>query len=184
MCKIIKELLFYFIISIISIVLVAGLGYIGLPESLGLRLLLWIMAGAAAYLSVVFIPFFEKRKKRYYDVLGLMCPYVVVVFICLIRSENFDDYTYVSAFVFMASIPFIPMLFSKILNKLRTKQADVNQEEVLFDKFRKEEKFELVQVVSLLKISEYKARKLLKKLVEQKKVIIIKQGCKNYYKII
>lgn len=183
MIRVIKEVLFCALISIISILSIVLIGIIGLPKNAGMQLLLWITGGLLSYFAVVFIPFFDKKNKRYFDGLGLLFAYGSIALICLFRSESFDDYIYVSMLGFVGGIPFIIEIINLFLGKSKKTRMD-NPEKIIIKEFESYELFDLVQITSALGISEYKAKKILNSLIEQGKILVIKKGNKNFYKVI
>ena len=184
--RIIKEFFFCLLIAIISILMIVLNGIVGLPENAGLRFIIWIVEGFLSYFAIVFIPCFQKRKKHYFDGLGLLSAFGSIVIICLFRSENVDDYGYVSMLGFFGGLPFI----AEIINLFRRKHKSDkiiskvnNLEDFILKEFENYEKFDLIQITSILKISEYKARKIVNSLIEKGKIQVIKDGIKNYYLI-
>jgi cytochrome c biogenesis protein CcdA len=65
MKKIFKETLLYFLVGIASIFSIVFLGIVGLPNTAGGKIILWLFAGLLSYSSYVFIPFFKKSDSLF-----------------------------------------------------------------------------------------------------------------------
>lgn len=183
MKKILKQLLLYLLVGITSILSIVLLGIIGLPNSIGGKIVVWLFAGLFSYSIYIFIPFFNKKSVKYYDGFLLAWAYFVIIIMIAFRTSNLEEYDYFVAFSFIISLPFISELILK--SKRNTnKKININIKKEISKLFDINTWFTILDVSSHIKVSEYIIRKDLNEMVNEGLVELKKVGTKNYYKII
>lgn len=168
------------ITSFLSIVL---LGIVGLPNTIGGKIILWLMSGFLSYACYVFIPFFKKKDKKYYDGFLLTWSYLVIIIIISFRTNNFEEYDYFYGFSFVIGLPFISEIILKSKRKNSTIKS-INYKSDVQKIFKNKDVFIILEVTTSLNISEYQARKVLDSMLSEGTIEVKKNGNTNYYKII
>ena len=166
--------------SFFSIVL---LGIVGLPNTIGGKIIFWLIAGFLSYACYVFIPFFKKKDKKYYDGFLLTWSYLVIIIIISFRTNSFEEYDYFYGFSFVIGLPFISEIFLKNRRKNSTRKS-INFKNDILKIFKNKDIFVILEVTTSLNISEYQARKVLDSMLSEGIIQVKKSGSTNYYKII
>jgi hypothetical protein len=183
MKKIIKQLLLYLLVGITSILTIVLLGIVGLPNSIGGKIVVWLFAGLFSYSIYIFIPFFNKKSVKYYDGFLLAWAYFAIIIVIAFRTSNLEEYDYFMAFSFIVSLPFISELILKSKRNIN-KEKNFNIKKEIPKLFDINTWFSILDVSSKIKVSEYIIRKDLNEMVKEGFVELKKVGTKNYYKII
>jgi len=183
MKKIIKQLLLYLLVGITSILSIVLLGIIGLPNSIGGKIVVWLFSGLFSYSIYIFIPFFNKKSVKYYDGFLLAWAYFAIIIVITFRTSNLEEYDYFVAFSFIVSLPFISELILKSKRNIN-KEKNFKLKKEISKLFDINTWFTILDVSSNIKVSEYIIRKDLNEMVKEGFVELKKVGTKNYYKII
>lgn len=113
-----RSLIFYLVSSlftgIVSFVFFVLLGtfYIAKDHSILVNIIVWFFTGLVAYLVfyfvyLLFLLLFKKSKDRrpFLNGYAVSAAYVSVLIACLALSKNVDDYSYVTVFSLLGSVP-------------------------------------------------------------------------------
>ena len=155
MRKILKETLLYFLVGITSIFSIVLLGIIGLPNTIGGKIILWLLAGLFSYLAYIFIPLFNKKDKKYYDGFLLTWAYFVIIIVISFRTNNLEEYDYYVVFSFIIGLPLISELILKS-RRMSSIRSSIDYKSDIQKMFRNKDEFVILEVTTLLNISEYK----------------------------
>ena len=180
---IVKEIFLCILIGVASVLSIVFIGIIGLPNSVGGKIGFWIFAGVISYSLFIFIPFFEKKKYKYFDGYALATPYLTILVLALFRSEEIDDFEYITLFSFVIGISIVFELLLTYSRKksVPKKASEDNYEKRIKELFSNEDSFVLLEVVTKLNISEYKARLILVNMEKKGQISFIKDGIKKRY---
>ena len=85
--KLFRLILLYILVGMTSIITIVVLGMIGLPNNIGGKIVLWLIAGFISYSIYVFIPFFKMKEKRYYNGFLLAWSYIVIIIVISFRTK-------------------------------------------------------------------------------------------------
>lgn len=181
--KLFRLILLYILVGMTSIITIVVLGMIGLPNNIGGKIVLWLIAGFISYSIYVFIPFFKMKEKRYYNGFLLAWSYIVIIIVISFRTNNFEEYDYFTAFSFLSGLPIISELFLIFRRKSNSRQ-DGNYKDVIVNKFKNVDNFVLLDVTRLLNITEHIARRTLKEMINEGSIEANKIGNKYFYTII
>lgn len=183
MKKIIKEIFLYFLVGITSIFSIVILGLMGLPNTIGGKIILWLLAGLLSYLVYIFIPFFKKKDNKYYDGFLLTWAYFVIIIVISFRTDNFEEFDYYVGFSFLIGLPFISEFILKS-RRMSTKRMSIDYKNDIQKMFWNKDEFVILEVSTLLNISEYKARKVLNTMITDGTIEYKKNGNQYLYKIV
>jgi hypothetical protein len=179
----VKEVFLCILIGFVSVITIVLIGFIGLPNSIGGKLILWGFAGLLSYSTMIFIPFFDKKKSKYFDGYAFAMPYLTILVIVLFRSKEIDDFEYTTLFSFVIGLSVILQMLITYSKKKRVMKTlnDGDFEKRIATLFSAKNTFVLLDVVSELKISEYKARLILKNMINQNLISAFKDGNRKIY---
>lgn len=180
--KILRVILLYILVGITSILSIVCLGIIGLPNNIGGKIAFWLIAGFISYSMYVYIPFFRLKEKKYYDGFLLAWAYAVIIIVISFRTNNFEEYDYFIAFTFLSGLPLISEVLLMVKRK-RINGHNLNYQDEIIKRFMHRRDFVILDVINLFNISEYKARKILNKMIESGNIYSEKIGTKYYYRI-
>lgn len=189
-----REIFLCISVGIITLVLfmLAGVFYIANEHSILTNTIVWLFLVSIAYVSVIFIPFFQKRTVRYIDLWAFAAGLFTIMIYCLSQAKSIDEYSYLSVLSYIAGIISVYELLlsnqrkvDKVLIQINTNPQilkligdlpiDVQQDiQKLINEYENKPFFKLTDATNILKKSEYKTRKIIKLAIERS--IIEEQG--------
>jgi hypothetical protein len=189
-----REVILCFLVAIITITLFALTGqfYFANEHSLLTNTFVWLVLCFIAYMSVIFIPFFQKKQVRYIDLFAFASGLLAIMLYCLSQAKSIDEYTYLSVLSYIAGILSIFEMFfcnqrkiervllqnktpPQFLNMISDLPIDIQQDIInLARTHTKGQHFKLIDATNTLNKSEYRTRKVLKIAIERS--IIIEEG--------
>lgn len=121
--KILKELVLCFSIGVITLIefFIIGSYYDANEHSILTSLLVWTIADIIAYLSIIFIPWFGKKKVKYLDGFAFSSGFLFIMIVCLARAKTFEEYTYLSAISYLSG--FISLVEVVLLVNKKTEET-------------------------------------------------------------
>ena len=188
-----RELLLCISVGIITLILfiLAGIFYIANEHSILTNTIVWLTLNLLAYISMIFIPCFQKKAVRYVDLWAFASGLFAIMLYCLSQAKSIEDYSYLSVLSYIAGILSVcELLLSnqrkvenafiqsstnpEVLKRISDLPIDIQQDiKKLIAEYDKDT-FKLKNAAILLKKSEYRTRKIIKLAVERS--IIIENG--------
>ena len=188
-----REFLLCISVGIITLILfiLAGIFYIANEHSILTNTIVWLILNLLAYISMIFIPFFQKKTVRYIDLWAFASGLFAIMLYCLSQAKSIEDYSYLSVLSYIAGILSLGELLlsnqrkvesafiqnntnAEVLKKISDLPIDIQQDiKKLIAEYDKDT-FKLKNAANLLKKSEYRTRKIIKLVVERS--IVIEKG--------
>jgi len=128
-------------------------------------------------LYFIFIPFFNKKNRKYYDGFLLTWTYLIIIIVISFRTNDFDEYDYFFGFTLIIGLPFISELVLKSTRKNYIR-GNIDLKSDVLKNFKTKNEFTILEITSSLNISEYKARKILNNMVKEGKIELKKAAIK------
>lgn len=177
-----RELILCLFIGIITLILFAFTGhfYFANEHSILTNTIVWLVLNFIAYSSVIFFPFFQKKRVKYVDLWAFASGLLATMLYCLSRAKSIDEYSYLSVLSYISGILSIFELFlhsqrkvEKSLMQGKTEQKYIDlmselpldlQHDIikLILTYEKMPFFKFSDAVNTLKKNEYRTRRIIK----------------------